>query len=207
MKSKDRINLVLRELDGSIELSLEKSGNQLFSLSEANRKTPRVNGFNKPRANHQEILGFAEREKSAGAASSTQEALNSYIASQDRAIDAQVLLIRKAIRHLIISAESKAIAEQVKSSVIENLRHTSTSSALPKIPSPMAKCMKCNAFYSAMPSNSLCTQCDGVVRNELRGNTWFECQICEGTGYNARFSKPCSSCDQKGWLFIEAFKM
>jgi hypothetical protein len=207
MKKNDRINLVLRELDGAIELSLEKSGNQLFSISDANRKNPRVNGFNKPRVSHQEILGFAEREKIAGAVSSTQEALNSYIDSQDRVIDAQILLIRKAIRHLVISAESKTIAEQVKLSVIENSRRTSPSSALPKNPNPRAKCLKCGAFYLEMPDNSLCTHCDGVVRNELRGNTWFECQICEGTGYNARFNKPCSSCDQKGWLFIEAFKM
>jgi hypothetical protein len=207
MKKNDRINLVLRELDGSIELSLEKSGCQLLSISEGSRKKPRVNGFNKPRVSQQELLGFAERERKAGGASSTIDALNSYIASQNRVINAQISSIQKAIRHLTIAAESKAIAEQVKSSVIEISKITSATIALPKTQSPRAKCMKCNAFYLDKPEDSFCIHCDGVVKNELRGNTWFECQICNGTGYNARFSQPCSSCEQKGWLFIEAFKI
>lgn len=74
-----------------------------------------------------------------------------------------------------------------------------------KKPHPWAKCMKCGAFHSDDFINKGCPKCGGAVKSELRPNTWFECQVCDGTG--GKNDAPCRSCDGNGWLFIDLFKM
>jgi len=68
-------------------------------------------------------------------------------------------------------------------------------------PQPWAKCINCNAFYSDAMINKQCPKCGGMVKSELRDNTWFECQNCQGTG--GKDGKVCGICRGTGWKFQE----
>lgn len=69
---------------------------------------------------------------------------------------------------------------------------------------PWAKCTKCGAFYSNDMIEK-CSACSSPALADRRPNVWFECQVCNATGLQG--DAPCCSCDGKGWLWADLFKM
>jgi hypothetical protein len=208
MKKNTSITLLLIERNGNIEVSIDHNDVQVLKINKHLEKTPRVIGFNQPRITQEQFLEIANREVNEGSATDPIGFLREYMKSIDSNIESNIKEIQRILRKSIIHAESKNVANQLVSLLIKQSRLNKTElndNPLEKKPHPWAKCLDCGEFYH-LPQDTPCSNCGGYVKNELRPNIWFECQVCEGTGYNARFKKVCSSCNQKGWLFAELFK-
>lgn len=70
---------------------------------------------------------------------------------------------------------------------------------------PWARCTQCGAAYGDGQINQRCSRkisgkrCAGMVKSELRPDTWHECSDCRTTGRDG--DKPCTRCLGDGWIF------
>lgn len=210
MKKLDKITLLLMECNDELEISIDHNGSRVLGSSGQRDKTPKVSGYSKPRITEEELREFISFRVDDEGGKNLLTFLNEYINSADGQIALRVKDLQRNLRKIIIHAETKQVAESLKLKIIQanSLKFKSQAEdALFKKPNPKARCTDCGEFYDRQPEDCMCSKCGGYVRNELRPNVWFECQVCKGTGYDSRFKKVCSSCDKKGWLFHELFKI
>lgn len=199
------------ECNDELEISIDHNGSRVLGSSGQRDKTPKVSGYSKPKITEEELLEFISFRVEAEGDKNSLTFLNEYIFnSADGQISSRIKDLQRNLRKIIIHAETKQVAESLKLKIIQAESVKCKSQAeniLLKKPHPWARCTDCEEFYKQPPENCVCSKCGGHVRNELRPNVWFECQVCKGTGYDSRFKKVCSSCDKKGWLFHELFKI
>lgn len=210
MKNVKPITLLIMEREGCFELSLEYDYVKIISIVSLGGRSPRVNGFKDKAITEAALMEFVSNITQSEILSDNIDFMNDYLKQVELKYDLYAKDMQKIIRKLIIIAETKKSMELLKEKINQqrsDLSTTTLQNPLNKKPIPCARCIKCGKFYRDQPDDCLCTFCQEYVKRELRPNVWFECQVCNGTGYNARFRKVCSSCDEQGWLFSELFKL
>lgn len=209
MKAKDHITVILIERSGKIDLTVDHEGARLFGLHDEPSRSIRPNLLKKPRITQEQLMKLLKREAEGDDNLKKNSLIKKYIDSRKDSIRSDVHQLQKIARKIISHVENQKIAEDFLTSITQS-PHTPCNEQdvfIAKKPHPWAKCLNCDEFYLEIPPGSTCAACNFTVRNEVRPNTWFECQACQGTGYNTRFNKACCSCAEKEWLFAELFKL
>lgn len=210
MRKKSNITLLLIERNAQIDLTIDHNETRVLKINQKLNNDLRVVGFNKKRITQEQLLELANIEIGEEESVSQVDFIKKYIKSNEIHLASEVRRLQQNVRKIIIRAESSEIAKQLLTSLLKSQSHKlkeCIDNPFEKKPHPWAKCVDCDDFYRQIPESRRCHSCGGVVVNELRPNTWFECQVCKGTGYNSRFKKVCSSCGEKGWLFAELLKL
>ena len=209
MKAKDHITVILIERSGKIDLTVDHEGARVLGLHDEPGRSIRPNLLKKSRITQEQLMQLLERETECDDNLKKNYLIKKYIGSRKDSIRSDVYQLQKIARKIISHAENQKIAEDFLTSITQSPQPPCDEHDvfIAKKPHPWAKCLNCDEFYLEIPPGSTCVVCNSTVRNEVRPNTWFECQPCQGTGYNTRFNRACCSCAEKGWLFAELFKL
>ena len=204
---RNQISLQLIENGDNVNVILDQDGDTIFRLNNATYKEPRVVGFRAPQMSEPAMLQRATDESENDGVAGMIRFLSEVNRSMDHEIDRHIKTIRTEIRKILMCAKTKKSANEFRAKLPKQSDALFPENPASKIPRPGAKCPSCNYFYPDSRNNSQCDNCEDYIKRESRPNTWFECQACHGTGYNFRLKKICTSCEEKGWLFANLFKI